>query len=295
MDHEPIANSAVKSKLRKDRILSASGDVQAAIESELSSNLLVPAVPGSSTSKAESRLLSSKSLATEVHSVIDALRNVIQPKQKTAQEELGSEGEEEFDQEERPSKLGKSLEPVTAGDEESNGDEEADDGWESGAVDDPADDDWESGSVHGTDDTNGDEDTSERRGKQPDSEGSARESSDNEDDSDVSPSRLSSKSVKNAKRDAGDPLPVKDIKGKSKAAAVGQSTFLPSLSVGFTRGDSDASDFSDAESDKVERKNRRGQRARRAYGSFVALDTMRLTMLCLPGYGRRNTERTRTM
>lgn len=266
MDHEPIANSAVKSKLKKDRVLSASEDVQVAIKSELSSNLLVPAIPGSSTSKVESRLLSSKILATEVHSVIDALRNVIQPKPKTDQEELGGEDEEEFVEEQRPSKLGKSDEPVTAGDDESDEDEEADDGWESGSV--PADDGWESSSIRGTDDTNGDGDASEGNGKPPDSEGSARESSDNEDDSDASPRHLSSKSVKKAKRDAGHPLSVKDIEGKSKAAAIGESAFLPSLSVGFTRGDSDASDFSDAESDKVERKNRRGQRARRAYVSF---------------------------
>jgi len=57
----------------------------------------------------------------------------------------------------------------------------------------------------------------------------------------------------------------KDPKGKSKASAA-ESTFLPSLSVGFTRGDSDVSDWSDAEANAADsaRKNRRGQRARRA-------------------------------
>jgi hypothetical protein len=54
-----------------------------------------------------------------------------------------------------------------------------------------------------------------------------------------------------------------------RSSKKGASTFLPSLQIGFTRGDSDASDWSDAEKDinKVDtvRKNRRGQRARKAY------------------------------
>jgi hypothetical protein len=46
------------------------------------------------------------------------------------------------------------------------------------------------------------------------------------------------------------------------------STFLPSLAVGFTRGDPEDSDWSDGELRQTEgtfKKNRRGQRARRAY------------------------------
>lgn len=50
------------------------------------------------------------------------------------------------------------------------------------------------------------------------------------------------------------------VKERSKPT---ESAFLPSLSVGFTRGDSD-SEFSDGEEKPTERKNRRGQRARRA-------------------------------
>lgn len=49
-------------------------------------------------------------------------------------------------------------------------------------------------------------------------------------------------------------------------ARAGESTFLPSLSVGFIRGNSD-SDWSDGEADIADipqRKNRRGQRARKA-------------------------------
>jgi len=60
----------------------------------------------------------------------------------------------------------------------------------------------------------------------------------------------------------GRPRP--DVKRSSKASTV-QSAFLPSLSVGFVRGDSDT-DFSDSETkaDDGVKKNRRGQRARRA-------------------------------
>lgn len=45
-----------------------------------------------------------------------------------------------------------------------------------------------------------------------------------------------------------------------------ESNFLPSLAVGYTRGDSDASEWSDidAQVDEAPRKNRRGQRARKA-------------------------------
>jgi len=53
---------------------------------------------------------------------------------------------------------------------------------------------------------------------------------------------------------------------KALAEPKSESTFLPSLSVGFIRGDSD-SDFSDGEAASVmggPKKNRRGQRARRA-------------------------------
>lgn len=62
------------------------------------------------------------------------------------------------------------------------------------------------------------------------------------------------------------------------SAGAGESTFLPSLSVGFVDGSD--SDWSDAEADAADahvKKNRRGQRARKAYVSFQlkSLFTMR--------------------
>ncbi|KAF9241182.1 Bud-site selection protein [Melanogaster broomeanus] len=68
-------------------------------------------------------------------------------------------------------------------------------------------------------------------------------------------------------RDDDDDPPSKGIKKTTSQPVVlkGQSEFLPSLSVGFTRGDSD-SEFSDSEARLADstKKNRRGQRARRA-------------------------------
>jgi hypothetical protein len=60
------------------------------------------------------------------------------------------------------------------------------------------------------------------------------------------------------------PAPPKKARQEKKLGAA-ESTFLPSLAVGFVRGNSD-SEWSDSEAKVAdnERKNRRGQRARRA-------------------------------
>lgn len=260
-DHEPIAHTAIKTKLKKDRMLAANEHVQAAIKSELSSNLLVPAASGSSASKVESRLLSSKIIAAEVHSVVDTLKNVIQPEPKEALDEE-SDGEMEEEEDERPRKLSKGFKQAVDEDEESSvDDEEGQDGWESGSVHEPVDDGWESGSIQDGDEGIGG-DGSEHSS---DEEESLSEGSDNEYD--TAQRTLPANLVKDVKNGTKAALPATDAKGKSRAV-VGESTFLPTLSVGFTRGDSDASDWSDEEVDKVERKNRRGQRARRAYVLF---------------------------
>ena len=52
---------------------------------------------------------------------------------------------------------------------------------------------------------------------------------------------------------------------KTKSLPTSSSTFLPSLAVGFAKGDSDGSDWDEAEEATTPaRKNRRGQRARKA-------------------------------
>ena len=77
--------------------------------------------------------------------------------------------------------------------------------------------------------------------------------------------------------------------GSKQSLTAGESTFLPSLSVGFVGGSD--SDWSDAEADLADapvKKNRRGQRARKAYVFFqfhffhVADDLLTLTSRASP-------------
>ncbi|KAG5648315.1 hypothetical protein DXG03_004887 [Asterophora parasitica] len=254
LDHEMIATTALKTKLNKVRILQENEHVQAAISSELTTDV-VAAEPGTSAAKLQSRLLSSKILAAEIATIVEGLRNVMQPKADAVDnvDEVGDEAAE------RPKKLKKVDGPkekvpavrfqVAAGaqrdaGDEGNVDEEIDDaGWESGTVgddDQEAADGWESGSIVEED------------------EGDSAEDSDHDSQE---PAAVASSSKKVAQ-----PTKATSTKASTKTTGL-QSTFLPSLSVGFTRGDSDESDLSDSEvkhGDIEIKKNRRGQRARRA-------------------------------
>ncbi|EMD39958.1 hypothetical protein CERSUDRAFT_112194 [Gelatoporia subvermispora B] len=264
VDHEPVAKSALKSKLKKDRILASNTHAQAAIAAELTTDLLTPSAAGTPAARVESRLLSSKTLAAEVHAVVDSLKEVIVPTKKAKKEaqteEKEGDGEDDDDNAdvERPAKAKKRESAaklhVEAADDS---DAEVDDaGWESGSIhgenedeDQPADDGWESGSVDG--------------GRPGGTALLGDESSDEDEDED--PSASDSEVQPPPRKVAKPSTATHDAKGKSKATSA-ESTFLPSLSVGFTRGDSDASDLSDSEAKAADngRKNRRGQRARRA-------------------------------
>ncbi|KAH9891636.1 Bud-site selection protein [Cubamyces lactineus] len=277
IDHEPFANTALRTKILKDRMLSENEDVKAALAEKLSNNLVQPQAPGSSAAKVHGRLLSSKIIADVVHTVVDSLKAILdpslaKPKAKSQEPELeleGDESEEDEDEEidaERGSTKGKKVrlaavdESGDEGEEASDGEDAMDDaGWESGTVDENDDGaGWESGTVdddeprHMASDDEDESEDDENEGEQDDSE-------DGDEDSDSADEQPPRK-VK--------ALPAaKEPKGKSKAVGA-ESTFLPSLSVGFTRGDSDASDLSDADAEAaaadLPRKNRRGQRARRA-------------------------------
>ena len=118
---------------------------------------------------------------------------------------------------------------------------------------------WESGSVSGGDDVK--------------SSATRLADSDSEDDEDSVPVRPTKKTrTKEAKP---KPKPTKQTQPSKKLTS---STFLPSLSTGFTRGGSDDSDpdddFAEGLEDIIgkgktgERKNRRGQQARRLYVPF---------------------------
>ncbi|KAG7088452.1 hypothetical protein E1B28_012443 [Marasmius oreades] len=227
ISHEAVANTALRTKLSKDRELSNNEPIQAAISRELKTNLLLPAKGASPAAKVQSRLLSSKILAAGIASALEDLRLVLRP----------SAGDSE-DDDERPRKLKRMADDegdVTMDDppDLADMDEEVDadnTGWESGTIGDDEkepDDGWESNSL-ATDDLGGymDEDGSES-----------------------------------------------DHVSLPKRANKSESTFLPTLSTGFVRGNS--SDWSESEArgaDLGVKKNRRGQRARRAiwekkYGS----------------------------
>jgi hypothetical protein len=120
---------------------------------------------------------------------------------------------------------------------------------------------WESGSVSGGDDV-----------------GPATKQiadSDSEDDEDSVP-------VRQTKKTKTKEVKSKPTKQAQPSKKLTSSTFLPSLSTGFTRGGSDDSDpdddFAEGLEDIIgkgktgERKNRRGQQARRLYvSSFILL------------------------
>jgi len=227
-------------KLKKDKTLSADPSIQAVSEG-LASNLVSPGAPGTPMAKVQSRILSSKLLASEVVSILETLRAFLH-------HPVGSEGiGEATDNSHALSSISKRRRTETAHDkdefsskdhavnssregsdeeyENTSGDEavaEMDDGWESGTVGAPSESD---DSVAGADD-------------------------------DSNPADSSS-----ADFPSDDPKSKKSQLHGSK----GQSEFLPSLSVGFTRGGS-SSEFSDSETKSVDgiKKNRRGQRARRA-------------------------------
>ncbi|TFY60499.1 hypothetical protein EVJ58_g5122 [Rhodofomes roseus] len=268
LDPEHAAHLATKTKIGKDKFLSQNDFVKAAVEAELSSGVLVLSEPGTTASVVESRFLSSKRMAAEIQKVLQVMKDELNgtPKSKpvdaaapskntsksetTVQVRNGSFGAD-HDEEEEASEGGSEV-----GSREEDGA-----GWESGdVVGSDAGDGWESGSV---------DDTADNRERVA-AQGAALSDGDDSDTDSSEVSDASSSPATKRRRQldlkaATAQATAKDLKGKSKASAA-ESTFLPSLSVGFTRGDSDASDWSDAETNVADgvRKNRRGQRARRA-------------------------------
>jgi hypothetical protein len=199
------------------------------------------------TSLVEARLLSSKTLSGEVNAIISSLRALILPSSQRPSAEVVDAIPE------RPTKALKlgniNVKAGTAlgskeieDDESSNGSDEDEDDGEglatlSVGASEALEDGWESGTVD-----------SEDHG----SDGDNISSGDSQDSSD-------------------DVYPAKAPKATSqpqafKQPSASESVFLPSLAVGFTRGDSDSEFDDDKEATAADgvRKNRRGQRARRA-------------------------------
>ncbi|KAI0044398.1 Bud-site selection protein [Auriscalpium vulgare] len=225
MDHDRIAVMALKNKLKKDKVLSKSPNIGLATPNELSLAALSPST--GPDAQVEGRVLSSKALSSAVNTVISTLRSLLRPQSLPLDISIDSSP---------PPKQKRKLSPVMTSEKLTPGGHPAepsrhsdDDGWESGTVDGGSHSSADDGSTAGE---SGSEVTAP----------SARKS--------VIPLSISSTS----KRAPSAPT-----------TAGSQSTFLPSLSHGFIRGDSD-SDWSDGEAAiaDVKTKNRRGQRARRA-------------------------------
>jgi hypothetical protein len=255
IDHDAVANTALKTRIRKDKKLLESPDLEVAITKELS-HAVTPGTPRSNLAKIQGRLLSHKTLAAEVHTAVEDIRTTVFPELKRPVA-VKAEGELEVDEEEgapptKKSRVAADDELEVKDDDESDDDvslngrlalsdeEVEDDGWESGSID--------GGSrVVGSDEDEESSDENEAEGEEGDSDRSK------EDGIDAPSAKRPSK-----------PAPSQASSSKT-SAKTGESTFLPSLSVGFTRGDSDASDIDEDEAAQAEpRKNRRGQRARRA-------------------------------
>lgn len=240
LDCKQIANTALTTKIKKDKKLSEHPLVQSGVSAELTLNTVSSVPSGTPAAKAQSRLLSSKLLAAEVATVLEVLRNYLSSASDMGEmpDQKGVPGSAK-----RRKDKDQTSSPVSAS--ESDSDEghrcqdseervaTEDEGWQSGTVSDEpsAVDGWESGSVRDSNDYDKVSD----------------------DVSDFGDQTTSPSSAKVQTR-------------KSVSLSKSDSVFLPTLSVGFARGGGSDSEFSDSEANVADgvRKNRRGQRARRA-------------------------------
>ena len=217
-----------------------------AMNTEFEGSLVVLAKPGSIPARIQSRLLSSKILSVQVATSLEALKVLLNPtlKQNGAENNAQASSDKGV---ERLSKLRKAISMSTFQSTNlitklpsrlDDADQDANDGagWESGSIEEP-DDGWES------------EDVGQNDAQEEDEEDASCQDSESEDDE---------LKVKSKSKPLGNP---------AKSSSINESTFLPSLSVGFIRGGSDDSDWSETECKSTgldPKKNRRGQRARRA-------------------------------
>ncbi|KAF7768214.1 hypothetical protein Agabi119p4_7457 [Agaricus bisporus var. burnettii] len=263
VDHEIFANIAIKSKFAKDHLLSRHEAVNEALSQEVGNKVLSIAPLDGTTGKAYSRLLSSKVLAAEISSLCRVLHELLDPEAKKSAE---TDNHVALDDREvtknvmsgkrTPSKL------ISVADSKADSylDLEKVVQGESGIEDDDLSY------------ISNEELASAEEGdlKYPQIESSEDDEMDDDDDRSI---------VKKIAPSAAKPSGV-------------ESTFLPSLSVGFIRG-SDESDWSDGEAqiaDPGMKKNRRGQRARRAiwekkYGRNA--NHKKKELEALPKYTRR--------
>jgi len=238
IDCESFAALALYRKLRKDKHIMSHPDASTAMAVELPSVSTTDSTePKPKTAEAivESRLASSKLLAKELNGIVAGLRALVWGPSEDAENEggLGNTGSDD---------------ELPIGQPEDEEDEEG-----SEASDDSAaranDVGWDSGSIS------------------PDDSGNSDHSTDLNSDVELPPTKRQKKSAPPRVHVGATDLSAKKKHdpNPSHPSLKDDSTFLPSLSVGFTKGDSDISGSeidSDAGSVGPVRKNRRGQRAR---------------------------------
>ena len=240
IDCETFAALALYRKLHRDKHIMSHPDASTAMAAELpGASVASHAEPKPKSAEAivESRLASSKHLAKELSGIVVGLRAlVLGPTDNAGDDEesgkTGSDGEPTIGQPENE----ENDVPSEASDDSTAKANDA--GWESGSI-------------------------------SQDSDGDSDDETDSSSEVDAPPAKRQKKSTPSKAHISGTDSSVKkkpDPKA-SHPSLTDDSTFLPSLSVGFTKGDSDISgdevDFdSDAGSVGPARKNRRGQRAR---------------------------------
>jgi hypothetical protein len=232
-----------------------------AVSNEIASTLALAPL-GTAAAKVQSRLLSSRVLAVGVVAVVEGLKNIVHRKGKDESLDMTEESDNP-----PPTKKLKKVRHggmtnedhylVPSGDRGRKHGDLLDDQpkWvsDAGEVEGTA---WESGTVG-----NGEEiDDTWESGSWTDEQDAYHQGGEDEDE-DYEEHDVTTFTSTPSKTD----LTFKSLPSEAPVRSVmQQSTFLPSLSVGFVRGESGNSDFSDS-NDKVDlKKNRRGQRARRA-------------------------------
>jgi hypothetical protein len=251
IDTDAIMKNALLTRVGKDGVLGKDERVKTVVMSlNNGSGHALKSAGGPSNQevagKLEARIRSSKKVADVMKNCVDSLRDLVLGKEKEKKQmEVEAESDEDAEAEEEDEELEAEVnltgEGAGADDERSPGDGFSDAGWESGSIDDAGlrngeeeggiDSEWESGSVS--------------------SDGKAQ------------PTKKKVK-VKTSK-DLPQKPPVQAALTPA-AQFQAQSTFLPSLAVGYIGGGSSADDqWSDVgDPFPKEKKNRRGQRARQA-------------------------------
>jgi BUD22 len=280
LDHDRLAHSALYTKLHKHHLAKNADILQASssiltpppyaspkkVDSKRSSSVADVAI----RTKLESRVLSSKMLATEVKTVLDHLRRIVEPlapsseKMNGTHDDGGDEDEEaEGDAEDENDDDSETSKRVPAARSDLHASESDEDS--------SVYDDDELRQVHGG--------LSQRSFEASESDNEVSNADDaGWESGSISPTSPPPKRLKLGHRatpsvtggstdESEEDVQSNDASDSDEVLT--SSRFLPSLNVGFTRGESDGSDWSGAEDDAnaadgKQRKNRRGQRARQA-------------------------------